>query len=219
MKSNTDFQAVFSLLEKNRNKTFLGFAASKKNYSPFQILISTVLSQRTKDRQTALASEMLFKKFPTTQAMANAGLKKIRQSIKQSGFYKVKSRRLKAIARLLVEKFNGKVPSTESELLSLPGVGFKTAACTLVYAFGIPSICVDTHVHRVSNRLGWVKTKSPEKTRHALMQLIPKNYWLKLNGLLVKHGQSVCLPRNPKCLECRINAYCNYFKEKFSKQS
>jgi len=190
--------------------------ALKKRYNwerghssdPFEVLISTVLSQRTKDANTEKASSALFSRFKTPKQMAKADIRKIEKLIRPSGFYKVKARRIKQISRIIIEKFNGKVPRTMDELLSLPGVGRKTANCVLVFAYRQPAIPVDTHVHRISNRLGLARTKTPEKTETELMKRIPKRYWIDLNELLVTHGQNICLPRRPRCSLCPIVKYC-----------
>ncbi len=175
---------------------------------PFEVLISTVLSQRTKDANTEKASSALFSRFKTPEQMANADIKKIERLIRPSGFYKVKAKRIKQISRIIIDKFNGKVPRGMDELLSLPGVGRKTANCVLVFAYRRPAIPVDTHVHRISNRLGIVRTKTPEKTEIELMKKIPKRYWIDLNELLVTHGQNICLPRKPRCSICPIARWC-----------
>ncbi len=179
--------------------------------TPFQVLISTVLSQRTRDENTAIASKRLFKQFPNAEKLSKAPVARIEKLIKPAGFYRVKAKRIKAISRLLVERFNGQPPKNLEQLLSLPGVGRKTANCVLVYAFKEPAMPVDTHVHRISNRLGLVQTKTPEQTEQALMKLVPKKNWLKLNHLFVRYGQTICLPRNPKCPECRLRSKCPYF--------
>jgi len=180
--------------------------------TPFQILIGTVLSQRTKDANTDKAARRLFKTYPTPYALASAPLKEIENLIRPSGFYKVKAKRIKKIAKIIAEKHNGRVPKRIEELLKLPGVGRKTANCVLVFGFKLPAIPVDTHVHRIANRIGIVNTKRPEDTEDALMRIIPKRYWLLVNELFVRHGQSICLPRKPKCNECNIKDYCNYYK-------
>lgn len=175
---------------------------------PFQVLISTVLSQRTRDENTRIASNRLFAKFDTVEKLARADLSEIERLIKASGFYKTKARRIKEIAQKLVERYDGEVPEKLDELLDLPGVGRKTAACVIVYGFNKPAIPVDTHVHRISNRLGWVKTKTPEQTEQELMKKIEKKYWMDINDLFVSHGQNTCKPIRPKCSECKIYRYC-----------
>lgn len=180
--------------------------------NPFQVLISTVLSQRTKDANTDKAARQLFSKYPTPQAISRARVEEIEKLIRPSGFYKQKAKRIKEISRIILEEFKGAVPRTTEELTALPGVGRKTAGCVLCYGFGIPSIPVDTHVHRISNRIGLVKTRRPEDTEQALMKLIPKDHWIKINQLLVKHGQSICLPRKPRCGICPVRTHCDYYR-------
>ncbi len=184
------------------------YGKSHHSGDPFRVLITTVLSQRTKDANTDRASEALFSKFRTARQLKKADIRKIEKLVRPSGFYKIKARRIKEISRIIVEKFSGKVPRRMDELLSLPGVGRKTANCVLVFAYRQPAIPVDTHVHRISNRLGMVRTKTPEKTETELMKRIPKRYWIDLNELLVTHGQNICLPRKPHCSICPIKKYC-----------
>jgi len=197
---------IIRLLKKNYPSTF--FSRQK----PYNVLISTILSQRTKDKNTIKASERLFSKFPTLEQIANANLAEIKNLIKESGFYNVKAKRIKEVSRILLNKYNGKVPHEIDKLLKLPGVGRKTANCVLVYGFNIPAIPADTHVHRISNRLGIVKTKTPEQTEHELMRKISKKYWIKINELFVKHGQTICNPIRPKCDKCIINKLCDFKK-------
>jgi len=175
---------------------------------PFRVLITTVLSQRTKDANTDRAAAALFSKYKTPKQLANARLKDIERLIRASGFYKIKAKRIKEISGIILDKYGGKTPRKMEELLSLPGVGRKTANCVLVFAYRQPAIPVDTHVHRLSNRLGWVKTKTPEKTEGQLVKKIPKKYWIDLNELLVTHGQNICLPRKPRCPICPIEKWC-----------
>lgn len=184
--------------------------------SPFLVLVSTVLSQRTRDANTLIASESLFSKFNNPKALASAPLKQIEHLIKKSGFYKVKARHIKELSGQILERFGGKVPDSLEELISLSGVGRKTANCVLVYGFGKQAVPVDTHVHRISNRIGLVKTKTPQETETALIRSVPKRYWIELNELMVKFGQKVCLPRNPHCAVCGVALYCDYFAQ-FSK--
>ncbi len=175
---------------------------------PFRVLITTVLSQRTKDANTDKASRALFAKYRTPKQLANARLKDIERLIRPSGFYKIKAKWIKEISGIILDKYGGKTPRKMEELLSLPGVGRKTANCVLVFAYRQPAIPVDTHVHRLSNRLGWVKTKTPEKTESQLVKKIPRKYWIDLNELLVTHGQNICLPRKPRCPVCPIARWC-----------
>ena len=197
---------IIELLEREHSLT--SFSRQK----PFNILISTILSQRTRDENTLKASNKLFSKFPTAEKIANANLIEIKNLIKESGFYNVKATRIKEVSRILLDKHKGNVPSKLSELLNLPGVGRKTANCVLVYGFNIPAIPADTHVHRISNRIGIVKTKTPEQTEHELMKKIPRKYWIKINELFVKHGQTICNPIRPKCDKCPIAKLCDFKK-------
>ena len=168
---------------------------------PFRVLIFTILSQRTKDENTARASDALFAKYGNAKAISKAPLSEIRRLIRPSGFYKIKSGYVKNAANEVVRSG---MPKTLEGLLKIKGVGRKTANCVLVYGFRTPAIPVDTHVHRIANRLGWVRTKTPEQTEEALEKLLPKKYWIEINQLLVQHGQSICLPRSPKCKNCPL---------------
>ena len=181
---------------------------------PFRVLISTVLSQRTRDENTAVATERLFSSYGTPRAMLSAPLSEIEELIRPSGFYKVKAQRLRNISRQLLDDFGGKVPRTRDELMRLEGVGPKTAGCVQVYAFGDDALPVDTHVHRISNRLGLVKTRTPEETEPALKKAVPRKHWKEINHLMVRFGQSVCLPRNPRCHSCGLRGVCVYYKRK-----
>jgi len=181
---------------------------------PFRILIATILSARTKDENTTKAADKLFKLYGTPQKLAKAKVKDIEKIIKSVGFYHVKSKRIIEVANLILSKYNGKVPADIDKLVDLPGVGRKTANCVLVYAFEKPAIPVDTHVHRISNRLGLVDTKTPEETEMALREKIPKKYWLDINNTFVMYGQNICKPISPMCHVCKIRKTCNYFKTK-----
>ncbi len=176
--------------------------------SPFRALVFTILSARTKDANTIAAAGRLLEKAPTPKALARMQIKKIEKLVHSSGFYRMKARNLSAMAKMLLTDFNGKVPSDIESLVRLPGVGRKTANILLVYSFGKDAIPVDTHVHRISNRLGIVRTKTPEKTEKALMSAVPKRLWKPLNHAFVSYGQTICLPRNPKCRECKLNRVC-----------
>ena len=181
---------------------------AKKKRDPFKILISTILSARTRDANTKMATEKLVAKYNTPQLIADAKLEELEKLIQVSGFYKVKAARIKEVSKIIQEKYDSKIPKDYDELIRLPGVGAKTANCVLVYAFQIPAIPVDTHVHRIPNRLGWVKTKKPEDTEKALKNIIPKELWLRLNRLFVKFGQQICIPINPKHGICPIENIC-----------
>lgn len=171
--------------------------------NPFKVLISTILSQRTKDENTHRASKNLFSVYRTPEQLATTDVKRIEKLIKPSGFYKVKARRIKKVSKIILEKYNGEVPDNMKKLLSLPGVGRKTANCVLAYGFDKYAIPVDVHVHRISNRLGLVKTKTPEETEKELMRKIPKKHWKKINHVFVEFGKNVC-STSPKCESCPI---------------
>ncbi len=183
-----------------------------ENRGPFSILIGTILSARTKDETTTEVVQKLFSKYDSPNSLANAKVKDIEKIIKPIGFYHVKARRIIEVASIINSKFKGKVPEKLDELTDLPGVGRKTANCVLVYAFDKPAIPVDTHVHRISNRLGLVKTKTPEETELELTKKIPKKYWLNINDTFVMYGQNICKPVSPLCKVCRIKKNCKYFK-------
>jgi len=181
---------------------------------PFSILIGTILSARTKDENTTKVVKRLFKEYKSAKALAKAKVKDVEKIIKSIGFYHVKTKRIIKVASLITTQYKGKVPNDFEELLKLPGVGRKTANCVLVYGFEKPAIPVDTHVHRISNRLGLVKTKSPEDTEFELMKKIPKKYWLEINDTFVMYGQNICKPISPLCNVCKIKKMCNYYKAK-----
>ena len=180
----------------------------------FSILIGTILSARTKDETTTKAVKILFSKYKTPKELANAKVKDIEKIIHSIGFYHVKSKRIIEVSKIIDSKYNGIVPDSLDELIQLPGVGRKTANCVLVYAFEKPAIPVDIHVHRISNRLGLVETKSPEETELELMKKIPKKYWIKINDTFVMYGQNICKPINPMCSVCKIKKKCKYYKLK-----
>lgn len=175
---------------------------------PYLVLVSCVLSLRTKDTISLPASLELFKHAKTPQAMLKLPLKTIEKLIYQTGFYRTKAKNIHAMSKEILERFNGQVPHTKDELMSLPGVGLKTANLVLADGFGIPAICVDTHVHRISNRLGLIETKTVEQTEKALQQILPKEYWSEWNKLLVMWGQNVCVPISPFCSRCAIADLC-----------
>ncbi|MBI5347629.1 MAG: endonuclease III [Candidatus Aenigmarchaeota archaeon] len=181
----------------------------------FRVLITTVLSQRTRDANTNKAAEQLFSMYQTPKQLSEAPLKRIEKLIRPSGFYRQKAKRIKKISKIICEKYNGRVPNDIEELVRLPGVGRKTAGCVVVFAFDKPAIPVDTHVHRISNRLGIVKTKTAGHTEQELMRLVPKRYWKSINTALVRHGQQVCKPRSPLCATCLLKKICSYASRQF----
>ena len=181
---------------------------AKEKRSPYRVLISTILSLRTKDKTTLRASEKLFKKADTPKKMLNLSKNEIEKLIYPVGFYHRKSKQILKISEILIDEYGGNVPDDFDELLKLPGVGRKTANLVLNEGFGKLGICVDTHVHRISNRLGIVKTKNPKETEFALQKALPEKHWIIFNTLLVTLGQNICTPISPKCSICPINQYC-----------
>jgi endonuclease III len=176
--------------------------------NPFQVLVGTILSQRTRDENTDGASARLFGRYPDARSLARAAPREIEPLIRATGFYHVKARVIRACARAVLDRFGGEVPRSFAELTSLPGVGPKTANCVLVFGYGIPAIPVDTHVHRIANRLGVVRTRTPEETEARLREVLDRSYWIPLNPLLVQHGQNLCRPLRPRCPECPIADLC-----------
>ena len=180
----------------------------KRWKSPYLVLISCLLSLRTKDTTTLPASKRLFHLAATPEGMVKLTVAQIERAIYPVGFYKTKARRIIEISRDLLTRFCGKVPDTIDELLTFHGVGRKTANLVLTEGFQKPAMCVDTHVHRISNRLGYVRTKNPEGTETALRSKLPKKYWGEYNALLVLWGQNICRPVSPKCFQCPVRGLC-----------
>ena len=175
---------------------------------PFLVLISCLISLRTKDEVTEAASRRLFAAARTPQQMLNLPLPKIRRLIYPAGFYRTKAQRIRQICQHLLGRFRGRVPETLEELLTLPGVGRKTANLVMTLGHKKAGICVDVHVHRISNRLGYVKTRNPFETEMALRKKLPKQYWMEYNALLVSFGQKLCRPLSPWCSRCPVRSYC-----------
>lgn len=176
---------------------------------PFKTLIACLLSLRTKDENTAKASSSLFKVADTPEKILRLPIKKLEKLIYSSGFYKKKARTIKDVSKVLVEKYNSKVPSNIDKLMEIKGIGRKTATICMVYGFNKPDyIPTDVHVHVISNRLGWVKTKTPEQTELELMKIIPKKYWYELNTLFVLFGKNICVSISPFCSKCVVRKYC-----------
>ena len=176
--------------------------------SPFRLLVACVISLRTKDEVTAEASKRLFEIAPTPDRLAKLQEKRIARAIYPAGFYNTKATQLKEIGRIIRDDFEDEVPASEADLLAMPGVGRKTANLVLGLGFGIPAICVDTHVHRISNRLGMVSTKTPEQTERSLMEVLPRDLWVPINDLLVTFGQNRCHPTSPRCTNCPLEDIC-----------
>ncbi len=214
MTSKTNHQqirTIFSLLEKKHQPTMLELLG---DYTPFQMLVMTLLSARAKDSTTIPIVVEMFKHYPTPKDFVKVPQEQLEKMIYKIGFFRAKAKHVKELSKILIENFNGVVPDTFEELTSLPGVGRKTANCILAYTFKKPAIAVDIHVHRVSNRIGLVKTTKPEETEEKLKQIVPREEWINVNRLFVGHGQTICLPRNPHCDICPILQYCEFGNKK-----
>jgi endonuclease-3 len=181
---------------------------AERTRDPYRVLISTLLSLRTKDEVTTEASRRLFARATTPEAMLKIPVEEIRKLIYPVGFYKRKAQNLLDVSRILIDKYGGMVPDDLDTLLELPGVGRKTANLVITLGFNIPGICVDTHVHRISNRFGYVETKDPEATEMALRDKLPIEWWIPYNDMLVAFGQSLCKPISPWCSKCPVSGYC-----------
>jgi endonuclease-3 len=175
---------------------------------PFAQLVGTMISLRTKDEVTAEAAGRLLQEAPTPERLSRLTQRQVERLIFPAGFYRNKARALGQMARMLIERHDGRVPDSMEALLALPGVGRKTANLVLARGFGIEAICVDTHVHRVSNRLGYVRTSTPDQTEQVLRDKLPRRHWLEINGLLVRFGQQVCTPLSPWCSRCPVVQNC-----------
>ncbi len=198
-------------------KTTLRQVASAERRDPFKVLIATILSQRTRDENTSRATKQLLAKFPSAKALAKAPIRTMERLIRPAGFYHVKAKKIKEVAKAIVEQHKGNVPRDLENLLELPLVGRKTANCVLVYGFGEPAIPVDTHVHRVSNRLGIVKSKTPVQTENQLMRYFDRKHWIEVNELMVRFGKTICKPIGPRCQVCGLRNYCKWFAENKSR--
>ena len=185
---------------------------------PFRVLISTILSQRTRDEMTEKASAQLFARYDTAAALAAAPAEELARLIHPVGFYNQKAVQIRKVSQALVERYGGRVPRSYEELIELPQVGPKTANCVLVYGFGDPRIPVDTHVHRVSNRLGLVTTKTPEATEQVLMRVVPEEWWLHVNELFIRFGKDLCRPIGPRCEACSFTPFCRHYRTVVSKK-
>ncbi len=181
---------------------------ARRTRDPFRVLVSGLISLRTKDEVTGEASARLFRLARTPRAMAGLPAARIASAIYPAGFYRTKGRTIKALSRTLLARHGGRVPDDLDTLLTLKGVGRKTANLVLTLGYGKPGICVDTHVHRINNRLGIVRTKTPEQTETALRKVLPPRYWITYNELLVRFGQNVCLPVSPFCSRCPVFDLC-----------
>lgn len=175
---------------------------------PFRVLIGCILSLRTKDEVSFPATERLFRLAGTPRAMLRLEPSAIERAIYPSGFYRRKALQILAISRLLLDRHRGRVPETIEALLDLPGVGRKTANLVVTLGHGLPGICVDVHVHRIANRLDWVRTRHPDDTEHELRRFLPARHWIPINEILVRHGQTICHPVSPRCSECPVKDAC-----------
>ena len=209
--NDRDIGKVIRLLEKDCHKWDLPIVSSlaEEHSGPFPILISTILSLRTKDEVTAKATERLLALAATPEDMVKVPEGDIIRAIYPVGFYRNKARTILHISRELIDRFTSKVPDTIEQLLSLKGVGRKTANLVVALAYGKEGLCVDTHVHRISNRLGYVRTETPEKTEYVLRNKLPSEYWLCYNTLMVAFGRHICLPVSPLCSRCPVMHYCD----------
>lgn len=212
------FGKIISLMHSTLLNNNLVRATALKNLQtqedgdPFKILIGTILSARTRDETTTNVIKMLFSRFKNPEELSRANLNELKQLIQKIGFYNVKAIRIKEVSKMLVDRYNSKVPSNIDDLLKFPGVGRKTANCVLVYGFRKPAIPVDVHVHRISNRIGIVNTKKPEETEIILRKSIDRRYWTAVNETFVVFGQNICLPIKPKCNLCRLTKICKFYE-------
>jgi len=191
------------------NTTALAAVAETTARDPFRILIGCLLSLRTRDETTGPASARLFALADTPETMLRLPRSRIERAIFPVGFYRTKARVIHRVCRELLAHHGGRVPADLDALLALPGVGRKTANLVVTFAFGLPGICVDTHVHRITNRLGFVRTRNPEQTEWALRAKLPRRHWIELNDLLVAFGQNVCQPLSPRCSVCPVTRACH----------
>ena len=207
----TDIQAALRILRREVSQwqePVVGVVA-KESSDPFRILIACVLSLRTKDQTTAEASRRLFSLASDPSNMLRLSRRRIERAIYPVGFYRTKAKQIHEICRRLLTEYDGQVPDSLEDLLTLKGVGRKTANLVVTVGYGKPGICVDTHVHRISNRWGYVKTKTPEDTEQALRRKLPRRYWITFNDLLVPFGQNLCQPVSPYCSRCKLVKYCD----------
>lgn len=201
-------EILYEAYKKNNAPSVTLISSLKKN--PFHILASTIISLRTKDEVTLKSSMRLFEYANSIEELNRIDEDKIAEYIYPCGFYKTKANNLKKICSIIINEYNGIIPDEIDELLKLPGVGRKTANLVVILGYNKPGICVDTHVHRISNRIGWVKTKKPEDTEFRLRELLPHEYWRSINDYMVSYGQTVCKPISPHCSSCRLNDICEH---------
>ncbi len=206
-----EFLEVLNILEQNiPDNSPSNILKNSFKRTPYTILMATLLSLRTKDENTARVCKELFVLTPTPQDMLQIPIEKLEEIVKPTGMYRKKAQILKEVSQTLIDKFNSQVPNTKEDLLSIKGVGEKTANIVLNNAFDIPTIAVDTHVHRLPNMWKFIDTKTEKETTKVLCEKVPKEFWNRLNFTIVSFGQTICLPRNPKCDACTIVKYCNH---------
>ncbi len=204
------FKKIFKVLIKN-SKLHLAPVDkldATRGDKPFHILLAALISTRTQDKTTMLVCKKLFRRLKSFKDIEAISLKELERLVYPVGFYRVKARNLKKLAKIINKEFAGKIPDEFEKLMTLPGIGRKVANLVLSSAFGKPAICVDVHVHRISNRLGLVSSSKPEETEAELMRILPKAYWSKLNHIFVSFGQRICKPISPRCDECPIERWC-----------
>jgi endonuclease-3 len=209
MSSQEDISKIIETLKKiypTHDKTTLNKMRDKPD--AFKILISCLISLRTQDKNTEIASNKLFAVAKTPSEIINLPIDKLEKLVYSSGYYKNKARTIKHVSEVILKEFKGKVPDTKEELMSIKGIGPKTANIVLAFAYNQQVIPVDVHVHVISNRLGWVNAKTPEKTEEELKKIIPKKYWADFNAILVQFGKEICITLSPKCSVCPIEKYC-----------
>ena len=212
MLSNQEIKQIYKILKKETKnyKVPVVDLIEIQTKDPFKVLLATILSARTKDETTIKACTKLFKKVQKPEDLEKLTEKEIQKLIYPVGFYKTKAKHLKKLPEILKREFNNQIPDNIDDLLKLPGVGRKTANLVVAVAFQKPAICVDTHVHRIMNRIGYVKTKTPLETEMELRKKLPEEYWTTINSRLVAFGQHLCTPIKPKCHKCPIKNYCHF---------
>ena len=211
MKSGApDWKTIFATLNKFKEGFELPSVSliGAESGTPFRILISTLISLRTRDEVTLAASRRLFAEADSPVSLKALPLNRIEELIYPCGFYRTKAENMHKICDLILTEHGGDIPRQLDELLAFPGVGLKTANLVLSLGFGIPAICVDTHVHRISNRMGWIKTTKPDDSVKALEAVLPPEHWIEINEVLVLYGQQICTPRNPLCSQCSLSEHC-----------
>ena len=206
--SNTNINTILDILE----ETYPNAKCGLNHETPFELLVSTILSAQATDKKVNEVTERLFAKYKTPEDFAVLNQEELEMEIKEIGLYRNKAKNIIGMSRMLLEKYQGMVPDTMENLLELPGVGRKTANVVLSNAFGVPAIAVDTHVFRVSNRIGLASSNNVEDTERQLMENIPRERWSRAHHLLIWHGRKICTARNPKCHMCTISEHCIYYK-------